>query len=64
MNHRNPTPVRPRWLVGGLLLLGAAQPASSATFHLWDVAEVYSNAGGTIQYIEFQTTFGHLSGCW
>jgi hypothetical protein len=43
------------------LLLGiamlAARPAA-ASFHLWDVSEVYTNADGSVQFIEFFTTFG------
>lgn len=30
---------------------------TSATFHLWDISEVYSNADGTVQYIELFTNF-------
>jgi hypothetical protein len=36
-------------------VLLAAGPAF-ATFHLWTIEEAFSNADGTIQYIEFQTT--------
>ncbi len=28
---------------------------SNASFHLWDIAEIYSNADGTIQFIELYT---------
>jgi hypothetical protein len=48
-----------RWILGALvvaLALIAADPAS-ATFHLWTIEEVFSNADGTIQYVEFSTTF-------
>lgn len=31
---------------------------AQAAFHLWAISEVYSNASGTLQFIEFQTTFG------
>jgi IPTL-CTERM motif/Fibronectin type III domain len=31
---------------------------ANASFHLWEISEVYSNASGTIQFIEFQTTYG------
>ena len=31
---------------------------AQASFHLWQINEVYSNASGTIQFIEFTTTFG------
>lgn len=30
-----------------------------ASFHLWIVNEVYSNADGTVQFIEFTTEFGN-----
>lgn len=36
----------------GFLLLVAAPSAAHASFHLWDVAEVFSDSTGTIQYIE------------
>jgi len=29
--------------------------AASATFHLWDITEVYSNADGSVQFIELST---------
>ena len=29
---------------------------ASAAFHLWDIQEVYSNADGTVQYVEFFTS--------
>ena len=48
-----------RWIVVALAIavaLVAADPAF-ATFHLWTIEEVFSNADGTIQYVEFQTTF-------
>ena len=37
-----------------LALCGYATPAL-ATFHLWDVSEVFSNSDGTVQFIEFFT---------
>jgi serralysin len=40
-----------------LALCGYAAPAL-ATFHLWHVSEVFSNADGSIQFIEFFTTSG------
>ncbi|MBX7104874.1 MAG: PEP-CTERM sorting domain-containing protein [Gemmataceae bacterium] len=36
---------------------GFASPARAA-FHLWNIAEVYSNSSGTLQFIEFSTSFG------
>lgn len=49
-------------IVCGLLvaltgLVGVGVPRAHATFHLWDVNEVYSNADGSVQYIELITTF-------
>lgn len=35
--------------------LGGTAPAE-ASFHLWDVSEVYTNADGSVQFIEFFTT--------
>jgi hypothetical protein len=42
-------------LAAGFVVLLAAVPAR-ALFHLWQIEEVFSNADGTIQYIEFHTT--------
>jgi hypothetical protein len=42
-------------LAAGFVVLLAAAPAR-ASFHLWQIEEVFSNADGTIQYIEFHTT--------
>ncbi len=36
-----------------LLLLGPA--SARAAFHLWDITEVYSNADGSVQFVEFFT---------
>lgn len=38
-------------LLGGMLFAQSA----SATFHLWVLSELYSNADGTVQYIELST---------
>lgn len=40
-----------------LILLGSAlfAQSASATFHLWTLSELYSNASGTVQYIELST---------
>ena len=35
-----------------------AGTAANATFHLWQISEIYSNADGTIQFIELSTSFG------
>jgi hypothetical protein len=40
----------------GVAAVVATQPAQAA-FHLWNIREVYSNASGTLQYIEFFTGF-------
>ena len=46
-----------RTLVQALALAVASTPlAAGATFHLWDITEVYSNADGSVQFIEFFTT--------
>jgi serralysin len=37
------------------LCLAALPNAAHARFHYWDVNEVFSNADGTIQYVEFTT---------
>ncbi len=38
-------------------LAGIAPPAQ-ATFHLWSIAEAFSSADGTVQYVEFQALAG------
>ncbi len=38
------------------LALCAAPGRAGANFHLWDLVEVYSNADGSIQYIELSTS--------
>jgi hypothetical protein len=40
-----------------LILLTAASSARGA-FHLWNITEVYSNASGTLQFIELNDTSG------
>jgi hypothetical protein len=37
------------------LVLLLAPTSAKAAFHLWDIVEVYSNADGSVQYIEFFT---------
>lgn len=39
----------------GTLIMGMSLQAS-ANFHLWDINELYSNADGSVQFIEFFTT--------
>lgn len=46
-----------RLALGLVALAGFALPAQ-ATFHLWSIAEAFSNADGTVQYIEFQALAG------
>jgi hypothetical protein len=44
-------------LVVALAAFLAVQPAQAA-FHLWSIREIFSNASGTLQYIEFFTADG------
>lgn len=39
-------------LLAALAASGAWAPAARATFHLWKIDEIYSNASGTVQFIE------------
>lgn len=41
----------------GLAFVVCANSAPAA-FHLWNIRELYSNASGTVQYIEFFSSFG------
>jgi hypothetical protein len=45
-----------RWLCAVVLVL--ASGAARATFHLWQLNEIYSNADGTVQYVELITGAG------
>lgn len=48
-----------RFICAGVLCLVnvmAAAPAARAAFHLYDVKEVFSNADGTVQYVELFTS--------
>jgi len=38
-----------------LLVLFLAASNAQAAFHLWDITEVYSNADGSVQFVEFFT---------
>lgn len=38
------------------IVLLAWAASASATFHLWQIREIYSNADGTIQFVELATT--------
>ncbi|HKY34310.1 MAG TPA: hypothetical protein VJN18_00090 [Polyangiaceae bacterium] len=42
--------------LSSLALLLLWQPRAEAAFHEWDIAEVYSNADGSVQYIELFTS--------
>src|SRR3954447_3814265 len=42
-------------MLGAMLLIST--PAQAA-FHLWSVREIYSDASGTNQFIEFYTPYG------
>lgn len=51
-----------RFIRAGLLLLVwllAAPPTALAAFHLYDVKEVFSNADGTVQFVELFTSFNN-----
>ncbi len=39
-----------------LISLIAFAPASFATFHIWDINEIYSNIDGSVQFIEIAST--------
>ena len=49
--------LRARIALGVLMLVASA--GSHAAFHEWKINEVYSNADGTVQFIELTTTFGN-----
>ena len=47
------------WLCAAAPILHLGIPATArASFHLWRIVEVYSNASGTVQFIEMQTDTG------
>ncbi len=45
-------------LVLALAALAALALPAHAAFHLWNISEAFSNADGTVQYIEFQALAG------
>jgi hypothetical protein len=47
--------IKIQWFVLGLMGLCLTAPASAA-FHLWRISEIYSNADGTVQFIELVDT--------
>src|SRR6202521_4803659 len=42
----------------GIAMLLAATGGAHATFHLWAINEIYSNADGSVQFIELSTADG------
>jgi hypothetical protein len=48
----------PTRLASGLMAMVAAAPTATAGSHLWDFVEVFSNADGSIQYIELEEELG------
>jgi hypothetical protein len=42
----------------GFLTFASAIPSARASFHLWVIDEVYSNASGSVQFIELSTSAG------
>ena len=45
-----------QWLLLSLMALVFSLPANAA-FHLWKISEIYTNADGTVQFVELATTF-------
>ena len=45
-----------RWLAAALLVLAA--PLASATFHTFQIEEIYSNAEGSVQYLVLHEAAG------
>src|SRR4029078_1898053 len=42
--------------------LAGSKPATHAAFHLWNVKEVFTNASGSVQFIEmFDSNFGETA---
>ena len=46
--------MRSTWLALGVLIVPFS---AGATFHRWDITEFYSNASGSVQYVEFYDIF-------
>jgi len=40
------------------IAFGAATRSAEAAFHLWQVKEVFSNADGSVQFVEMFDSFG------
>ena len=47
-----------QWRVVTAVLLGLVATAPEASFHTWQVNKLYSNADGSVQFIELQEGFG------
>src|SRR5262245_39383617 len=49
---------RSRWILAalGMMLLNAT--SAQAAFHAWQITQVYTNASGTLQFIEMVDSFG------
>src|SRR4051794_9144465 len=41
-----------------VLVVGLFGTAASASYHLWQITEVYSNASGSVQFVEMFNPFG------
>ena len=48
-------PVRLRWLVALSLAIALRSPPAFAFAHLWDFVEIFSNADGSVQFVEMST---------
>jgi PEP-CTERM motif-containing protein len=48
-------PARLRWLVAICLAIALRSPPASAFAHLWDFVEIFSNADGSVQFVEMST---------
>ena len=48
-------PARLRWLVALCLAIALRSPPASAFAHLWDFVEIFSNADGSVQFVEMST---------
>ena len=55
---QNPIRIQIIAMVGGFLCFAVSAQPAVASFHFWDITEVYSNADGTLQFIEWFTSSG------
>ena len=59
MSYRRAFALRRLFCSAAVLLSAAISTSrSQAAFHLWNLHEVYTNASGTLQFIELSTAFG------